>query len=190
MPVGPFAETGRGCSDCRGKSLGFDRALALGPYDGPIRDLCLSLKYEPNAWLARWLADVLVEAHPELAAEPADSWVVPVPLHWKKHWQRGYNQAEALARSLARRLSLRYRQPLRRLTATPPLALLGRTERARLLRGAFRARPGKSLEGRTVLLVDDILTSGATSGAAARALKRAGAARVVVVVAARAQGRP
>ena len=190
MPVGPFAEVGRGCSDCRGKSLGFDHAIALGPYDGPIRDLCLSLKHETNAWLAPWLADVLVEARPELKAEPADTWVVPVPLHWKKHWQRGYNQAEALARGLAGRLSLRFRQPLRRLTATPPLALLGRTERARLLRGAFRARPWKSLEGRTVLLVDDILTSGATSGAAARALKRAGAARVVVVVAARALGRP
>jgi ComF family protein len=190
MPLGPWSAATDGCFECRGRSLGFSRAFALGPYDGPIRELCLKLKHEPNAWLARWLADVLVEAHPALQQEAADAWIVPVPLHWRRHWERGYNQAEALARGLADRMSLRVCQPLRRVVATPPLALLGRTERSRLMRGAFRPRPFKGVQGRTILLVDDILTSGATSGAAARALRRAGAARVVVVVVARAQGKP
>lgn len=190
MPVGPWANVAQGCSDCRDRPLGFDRALALGSYDGPVRDLCLMLKHEPHAWLAPWLAEVLVRARPELRDEPADTWVTPIPLHWRRHWERGYNQADALARGLARALSFRFRQLLRRRAVTPPLALLGRTERTKLLHGAFEARRERSLKGRTVILVDDILTSGATSGAAARALKRAGAARVVVAVIGRAEGKP
>jgi ComF family protein len=190
MPLGPWSSATDGCFECRGRTLGFSRTFALGPYEGPIRDLCLRLKHEPNAWLAPWLADLLVEAHPALGQEPKDAWVVPVPLHWRRHWTRGYNQADALARGVASRLSLRLCQPLRRVAATPPLALMGRTERSKLMRGAFRTRRWKGLEGRTVLLVDDILTSGATSGTAARALRRAGAARVVVVVVARALGKP
>jgi predicted amidophosphoribosyltransferase len=84
---------------------------------------------------------------------------------------------------------VRSAQPLRRLVDTPKLAGLGRVERAERLRGAFRCRPDRRLKGRTVLLIDDILTTGATCGAAARALKGAGAARVVAVVIARAEGK-
>lgn len=193
MPLGPWENQAGGCAECRGRSLGFDAALALGPYDGTIRDLCLRLKRERNAWLAPWLAEVLVEARAEVRQIPGDAWVVPVPLHWKRQWQRGYNQADALAGGLAKRLSLRLAHPLRRVGATPPLAFAGRVERAHLMRGAFEIRrrgaAGRGLSGRTVLLVDDILTTGATCGAAARVLKRAGAARVVVVVIGRAEGK-
>ena len=189
MPVGPFANREGGCSECRGRALGFDAAVALGPYQGPIRDLCLRLKHEPNAWLAPWLAGVLAEARADaLRGLPADSWVVPVPLHRWREWSRGYNQADELARGLAKRLALRKVHALRRVVATPALASLGRTERVRVMRHAFRARPRVDLTGRTIVLVDDILTSGATCGAAARALKKAGAARVVVAVIGRAEG--
>lgn len=190
MPVGPFG----GCRECRGRPLGFDGALALGPYQGPIRALCLMLKREPDAWLARWLSELLVEARPELleiaAGDPAPL-VVPVPLHWRRRWARGYNQSDELARGLAGRLGLRPSKLLRRSRATPKLAGLGRVERARTLHKAFRVpkRWRARLKGRTVLLVDDILTSGATCGAAARALKQAGARRVVAVVVGRAEGR-
>jgi ComF family protein len=188
--MGPFADRTGGCARCRGRALGFDQAIALGPYEGPVRDLCLRLKHEQNAWLARWVVDVLIDARTELRRQPADACVTAVPLHWRRYWGRGYNQADALALALARRLALRRVQPLRRAVATPPLARLGRTERARIMRDAFRPRRGAEplLRGRTVLLVDDILTTGATSGAAARALKRAGAAHVVVVVVGRAEG--
>jgi ComF family protein len=191
MPLGPWARSDRGCSACRGKRLGFDRAIALGPYQGPIRQLCLLLKDERNAWLARWMIDLLVEARAELQHVPKDAWVVPVPLHWLRQWQRGYNQSDELARRLAKRLALRHVAVLRRVVATVPLAQLGRTERALVMRNAFRVRPRarRALEGRTVVLVDDILTTGATAGAAARALKSAGAARVVVAVAGRAEGK-
>src|SRR4051794_15561061 len=62
LAMGPWGLWDGGCSQCRGKPLGFDGAIALGPYQGPIRQLCLRLKHERNAWLARWLVDVLVEA--------------------------------------------------------------------------------------------------------------------------------
>jgi ComF family protein len=192
MPVGSWAVRPEGCGECRGRRLGFDAAFALGPYQGPIRDLCLRLKHEPNAWVAPWLAGLAVEARPALREEATRSegaWVVPVPLHWKRRWQRKYNQAEGLARGVARGLGLRQGNCLRRVTSSKILAGLGRAERAKAMRGAFRGRGSPDLKGRTVFLVDDILTTGATCGAAARALKRAGAARVVAVVIGRAEGR-
>jgi ComF family protein len=150
----------------------------------------LRLKHERDAWLAAWLADLLIAARTEIRNELADAWVAPVPLHWRKRWSRGYNQADALSVSLARRLNLPLRPVLRRVVATPPLATLSRTQRSRLMRGAFRVQRSTRLRGRTVLLVDNILTTGATCGAAARALKQAGAARVVALVIGRAEGKP
>jgi len=188
MPIGPWGDTARGCSECRGKSLGFDGAVALGPYQGPIRDLCLALKREPEAWLARWAADLLIEAHGATLRGLGATRVVPVPLHWRRRWQRGYDQAEALARSIGRSLGVPAEPLLRRVDHTPALADLGRAARAKLMRGVFRARGGRPLRGEAVILVDDILTTGATCGAAARALKQAGAGRVVVAVIGRAEG--
>jgi len=181
--TGPFGDLRGGCAACRGQSLGFDAALAFGPYEGALRTLCLQLKHEENAWLAPWLTDLLVEAKREAIAQlPSDAWVVPVPLHWWRELQRGYNQSEALAGGLARHLGLPVRKPLRRALATHRLAAMGSTERREVMRSAFRVRHYARLSGRTVLLVDDVLTTGATCGAAARALKQAGAARVVAIV--------
>jgi ComF family protein len=194
MPVGPHADLNGGCSECRGRSLGFDRAIVLGPYQGPIRHLCLSLKHERNAWMARWLAELLVEARLEAIRAAIDgespARVVPIPLHWFRRMFRGYDQADELAIAMARALKLKLRRPLKRVVSTPKLAQIGRVERAEIMRHAFRARPRRDLQGRTVLLVDDILTTGATCGAAARALKKAGASKVVVVAVARAEGKP
>lgn len=193
--VGPWASLRNGCAGCRGRALGFDAAFALGPYQGPIRDLCLRMKHDANAWIAPWMAGLLLEARPDLRGEALrvpGALVVPIPLHWHRRWTRGYNQAEELARGVADRLGLGRANVLRRVVSTRILAGLGRAERAKALRGAFRVRgrrAGGRLEGRTVFLVDDILTTGATCGAAARVLKRAGAARVVAVVVGRAEWR-
>ncbi|GAC1447655.1 MAG: hypothetical protein NVSMB9_30060 [Isosphaeraceae bacterium] len=195
MPVGPWGKRPDGCGECRGnRQLGFDAAVGLGPYQGPIRGLCLQLKHEREGWLAPWLADLLLEARPSLREEARGepgAWVVPVPLHWKRHWSRGYNQAEELARGLATEMGLRSVNVLRRVVPTQKLAGLGRVERSKALQGAFQVRSGwgPGLKGRTVFLVDDVLTTGATCGTAARALKRGGAARVVAVVVGRAEGR-
>jgi ComF family protein len=188
LPAGPYADLRGGCGDCRGRSLGFDAAVALGPYDGTLRDLCLRLKHDRDAWLAPWLSDLWAEARREAIDRldlPPDAWIVPVPLHWRRHWERGYNQAEALARGLSRRLGYPVKRPLRRIAETKKLATMSATDRTEALRDAFRARPTRALKDRTILLVDDVLTTGATSGAAARALKKAGAGRVVVAVIAR-----
>jgi predicted amidophosphoribosyltransferase len=184
-----------GCGGCRGRALGFDGAIALGPYQGPLRRVCLRLKHTSGAWLARWAADLLVDARGEairdwVASEGAGAVVAPVPLHWWRRCRRGYNQAEELAARVARRLGLGLARPLRRVRPTAKLAGRGRVERAEVMRGAFRARDGGGrLRGRGVLLVDDILTTGATCGAAARALKGAGAGRVLALVLGRAEGR-
>lgn len=192
MPVGPFAHLDRGCSECRGRTLGFDAAVALGPYQGPIRDLCLRLKHDSEAWLIRWLAQLWVEARgPALPLGPDEEiCVVPVPLHWWRRWHRGYDQAELFAEHLARHLGVRRCRALRRVKATTKLAGLGRVARRHALKGAFRPRRGaaQAIAGRTVLLVDDILTTGATCGAAARVLKQAGARRVIVAVIGRTAG--
>jgi ComF family protein len=188
LRVVPFGDVRGGCSECRGRSLGFDAVLALGPYEGAIRTLCLQLKHEPNAWIAAWLSDLLFEArHDGFGRLPADSWIVPVPLHWWRYWIRGYNQAEALALGLARRLHFPVHSLLRRVVATPHLAPMGPTSRQEVMRGVFRARRCPLLAGRTVLLVDDVLTSGATCSGAARALRKAGAGQVIAVVIARAE---
>jgi ComF family protein len=159
-----------------------------------MRELCLRLKHLQHGWLARWLVELLVEARTRLRGEverSPDALVTAVPLHWSRRLVRGYNQADELARALAHALELRRVSPLRRVVRTPKLSELGRVERADMLRTAFRVRSSsaKAIRGRSVLLVDDILTTGATCGAAARALKRAGATRVVAVVIGRAEGR-
>jgi ComF family protein len=189
MPVGPWFRSTTGCSECRKHSLGFDAAIALGPYQSSIRALCLRLKREHNAWLIPWMADLLIEGRGELLSASGADMIAAVPLHWARRLIRGYDQAHALAIQLARKLQLPFCRPLRRAIWTPPLAGLGRQARADTLQGVFRPRRGTDLHGRTVLLVDDILTTGTTCGVAARLLKQAGARRVIAVVLGRAEGR-
>jgi predicted amidophosphoribosyltransferase len=191
LPVGPFAAGPGGCGECSGRRLGFDRAIALGPYQGPIRHLCLGLKRVQGAWLADRLVDLLLEARGESIRSVEAAAVVPIPLHWRRRLHRRYDQAEALALALARRLELPVARPLRRVRPTEALWRFGRVKRQTLMRGAFRVDPRRlsGLDGKPVLLVDDILTTGATSGAAGRALKLAGVGPVTAVVIGRAEGR-
>jgi len=113
--------------------------------------------------------------------------VVPVPLHWRRRWARGYNQAEAVARELATSLGVPLGAGwLRRVKPASQHAQPSASAREANIRGAFRCRPRASLTGRTVLLVDDVMTTGSTVGEAARMLRQAGAGRVVVAVLARA----
>ncbi len=188
LRVGPHANLERGCGACRGRVIGFDGVVAFGSYEGPLRDLCLMLKHERNAWLARWLTELLAEARAEsLAALPADACVAPIPLHWSRYWKRGYNQADALARELAKHLNRPYCNALRRVTATDKLTARTATDRREIMDNVFRIRPRARISGRTVLLVDDVLTTGATCGDAARTLRKAGAKQIVVVVLARTE---
>jgi len=110
--------------------------------------------------------------------------ILSVPLHRRRLWGRGYNQAALIADALGRRSGIPVRHDvLRRVKATPSLRGLGRRARAKAVRGAFAVDPARraGLVGASIVLVDDVFTSGATAGACAAMLKRAGAARVVIL---------
>lgn len=168
------------CGACLAKPPPHDGVRAAVAYGEVARALVLKLKHGRRIGMARVIGRHLARS----AASEPEALLVPVPLHRWRIWRRGFNQSALLAREVARRTGQPFRTDLiERRKATPMLGGLGRTARARALRGAF-AVPSENravLKGRTVLLVDDVYTSGATAGACAKALKRAGAARVVVL---------
>lgn len=169
------------CRGCRGEEPYFDQARAAGEYGGVLRDNLLAFKYNGRTGLRRPLAELLLTAFRRYYREQRFDAVAPVPLHEKRLRERGYNQAELLTHILSRELSLPHApRLLRRVKDTPPLSGLdSRKQRFELMRAAFEASPDS--RGRRVLLVDDIYTSGATSAAAALALRRQGAAAVYVL---------
>jgi ComF family protein len=183
--VGPHAVTDGRCRLCRDESFGFERVLRLGLYDGALRELVLRVKHAENENLAELVAELWAEQAADAFRALSVQAVVPVPLHWRRRWTRGYNQAAAIAYGLAHRLALP-REPgwLRRLRHTPTQTAQSLSGRRENVRGAFQA--ARSVGGKAILLVDDVMTTGATADEASRALRRAGAARVCVAVLARA----
>ena len=171
------------CAPCREHPPGFDRLLALWSYEPPLHEVIQGLKFGRLDYLGRHLAEAVAEIlGDELAGFDA---VVPVPLHWRRRLARGYNQAERIGRPLAGLLGLPLLCALSRRRATPPQSRLGREERLGNLRRAFRVpRPGQ-VRGLSLLLVDDVATTGATLDVAATALKNAGAAAVTALAAGR-----
>lgn len=159
--------------------------LWLGAYDGPLARLVRALKYRGVTALAGWLGSCLGAEVGHAGWRP--DLVCAVPLHAGRRRERGFNQAELLAREAARRLGVPYRPLLRRTRPTPRQARLDRASRRPNVRGAFASRP---LAGSTVLLVDDVLTTGATVEACRDALVEAGAAEVWIAVVARTLRKP
>ncbi len=179
------------CHLCRNDVYHFDFARSFGAYTPRMSRAILLLKYESvaplGAWFARLLACV-VESEPQ--AFSADV-VVPVPLDQGRLRERGYNQAELIARPLARRLHIPFRSYLLVRTRPRPSQLrLTRRERWETVRGAYAMHQEAQVDKVRVLLVDDVFTTGATLDACSRALKGAGAARVVGLTVARALPQP
>jgi ComF family protein len=115
--------------------------------------------------------------------------IVPMPLHWRKRLERGFNQSELLARFVAKRTGIPFAKSLRRRKPTDPQAGLTRAQRRTNVAGAFEVKRRQEVQGRHVLLIDDVLTTGATASACSAVLKRAGAKRVTVLTLARADRR-
>jgi ComF family protein len=163
----------------------FGRARAVARFeDGPARRLVHRLKYSDRGELARPMGRWMARAGAELLAG-ADA-VTPVPLHPLRLWKRRFNQSAALAKTIADEAGMPYEPFLiARVKATRSQVGLSRAQRADNMQAAFRAPPAAALRGRKVVLVDDVLTSGATANAAARALLRGGAASVDLVIFAR-----
>lgn len=169
------------CGGCLAEPPAYDRLRAAVAYCDISRQVALKLKYSGRPGVAETLAHFM-QRH--IAAEAGDGVLIPVPLHRWRIWRRGYNQSALVASALARRTGLRVELDLlRRIKATPPLKGMNRRERALAVRGAFQLtdRGRKLVEGRTVVLVDDVFTSGATASACARTLKRGGAAAVNIL---------
>jgi len=163
----------------------FARARAVARFeDGPARRLVHRLKYSDRGELAQPMGCWMARAGAELLEE-ADA-VTPVPLHRLRLWKRRFNQSAALAKVIAAQAGKPYEPFLiARVKATRSQVGLSRAQRADNMQGAFRAPPEASLRGRKIVLIDDVLTSGATANAAARALLRGGASRVDLIVFAR-----
>ena len=187
--AGPHTSGPEGCLFCREYPVLFDGAVRVGPYEGALKTLILRCKREPRVGLGQVLGRLLTD---RLAlADWADriEWIVPVPLHWSRRIRRGFNQARVMAGELVRAVPACrgvWPRALARVRPTPHQTLLPASGRRKNVRGAFRARRGAGLKGRSVLLVDDVLTSGETIGECTRTLKKAGAAEVYVAVAATA----
>lgn len=169
------------CGACIAHPPEFDRLRAAVAYGDIARQVALKLKYSGRPAVAETLAHFMRRHLDEGAG---DAILVPVPLHRWRIWKRGYNQSALIASALARRSGLAADLALlERVKATPPLKGLGRNERAATVRGAFRVSKAarERAKGRTVILVDDVYTSGATANACAKVLKRAGVAQVNIL---------
>lgn len=180
-PLGPVPpETGL-CDPCLALPPVFFRARAATGYGPVARLVAHRLKYGRRLAHARLMARHMAR---HLPADAREAVLVPVPLHRWRLWSRGFNQAVAIGRALAA-ISGATLAPdaIRRTINTPPLHELGRADRARAVRGAFAPAPGLAalVQGRPVILVDDIWTTGATASACAAVLAASGAGRVEIV---------
>lgn len=173
------------CGPCLAAPPLHDGIAAATLYNDPSRRLVLAFKHGRRIALAPMLARLMTPRLPEID----ESWlVVPVPLHPRRLWQRGFNQAALLAREIARSRGAKLVvDGLRRRKPTPVLGGLGRKARARVLAGALAVNPSRkaAIRGARIVLVDDVLTSGATTNACVAALKRGGAEKVVIACFAR-----
>jgi competence protein ComFC len=175
------------CVDDEWGGYTFDRVRSWAVYEGALVHAILLLKFENidplGKLFSRWLAEVVVDGG---AAFQADV-VVPVPLHRQRERERGYNQAALIAKPLAKRLGLPYKSVLlTRIRPRPDKHLLSFEERWESVRGAFATRPGSQVDNLRVLLVDDVMTSGATLDSCAKVLREAGARSVIGLTVARA----
>src|SRR5258708_2632481 len=184
------------CRMCRLAPPPYGRAIAYGPSEDRMRSAIHALKYDRIHGAARNLGRLLAESIAQLSTEaPPELLVIPVPLHRSRYAQRGFNQARSLAKFALE--ALRKTHPAWRLTlalstlmrhrSTESQSGLTPPERRQNVRGAFRVSDPSAVAGKHVLVVDDILTTGATARAASRALLDAGAATVWVATLARAR---
>ena len=184
--IGVTETVGAECDDCIQNPSPWDEGRAVFRYQGLARKMVLELKHGDRpelaapaaAWMAQIAADMLTEK----------TLIVPIPVHWQRFLQRKYNQAEVLAKHVAKHSGAELKPDiLRRPRKTIPLKQVNRSERFSILESAFEINPDKAQEikERNIVLIDDVMTSGATLSAAAKTLQQAGAKDISVLVLAR-----
>jgi len=166
------------CGACLARPTRIARTRAAVAYDDLSRGLAIRLKYGRKIAIARTMARYMAP----LIADGAERLLVPVPLHRWRLWGRGFNQSALVASELSRRLGIKADPlALERTRRTPPLKGMSPIQRRKTVAGAFRVRNKERVAGKTIILVDDVLTTGSTAEACARTLKRAGAARIELI---------
>jgi len=182
----PLLPGGTACGRCRRGLSPFSAGASLGPYEGALRVAVHELKYRSRRRVAGRMSEAMLGDPSVRAVLAGASVLVPVPLHPRRKRKRGFNQSELLAEELARRAGLGIAAgALVRRTDTPPQTGLSAAARRANVSGAFAVRRRPQVSGRAVVLVDDVLTTGATASACARALLAAGAREVRLLTVAR-----
>lgn len=159
------------CSQCRDGSFRFEKARSWGSYEGELRRLIQAFKFEGYSRLAAPLSDLLRDCQSEYFSDA--EWIVPVPLHPERRRKRGYDQTLLLARSLSAKAGIPLSRCIRRTRNTQPQFGLDHISRRRNVRGAFELVHSKRLDGTRILIVDDVMTTGATVNELCRVLQKA-----------------
>jgi ComF family protein len=180
----PLAYVDAPCPYCRGKGLPlFERIACIGTFDEPMRRVVHSIKYH-GAWpLAEYLADELIKQGSAKAILKRTDLLVPVPLHPLRSLSRGYNQAQIIARRLGKKFRIKMREPLVRLRHTETQTQFhSRARRMENVKDAFGLARARCVRGKHVVLVDDVMTTGATLLSAARELRKGSPASISALV--------
>ena len=181
--TGPFSNTQSGCVHCRTKQLRFQSAVCLGMYEGQLRQMMLQAKWSISRVQIQALAELLCRLQRQQLLQLRPDIIVPIPQHWRQRLTRYFNPSWIIAHTLSCRLSVPCDvHILRRRRRTRPQKRVALNQRFDNQRDAFWLRDAHLLVGKTVLLVDDVLTTGATCSEAARILKTAGARSCHVAV--------
>jgi len=177
------AVTASGCGLCRDRKLPWDHVLRLGAYREPMRSWIIRMKFHGNWGWAEWFGEQLADAIKD-ADQPRPDVIVPVPLHWMRTLRRGFDQSRVMAETCGRVAPLPVARLLRRHRRTRPQSrITAKQHRWENVRDAFTIRP-INLSGAHVLVVDDVTTTGSTARACVGLLRKSGAARVDLAVAA------
>ncbi len=176
------------CSSCQGERYFFARARAAGVYEGVLRECIHFFKYRKKAYLAHPLGELLIDGMSSDEDLREADFLVPVPLDGRRFREREFNQAHLLAQVVSRDFKIPISsRNLRRVRSAPPQTQLSRKEREKNVKGLFEVRNREKYEGRKILLIDDVFTTGATVNECARVLKGAGAEEVSVLTVARGE---
>ena len=174
------------CFNCRDQEVHFRAARSAAQFSGVVKDAIHRYKYNHASWFEPFLAELLINAaKPSLNSADWD-WIVPIPLHWRKMRQRTFNQSTRLAQYLSRSTGIPMNtRLLKRVLPTSTQTRLTRSERAENVKRAFAFHGSQPLTRARIILVDDVLTTGATASACAKLLRKNGAAVIDVWTVAR-----